>query len=300
MIDFQETKNYLIEKVSGYTHEKALAFRATLPDLNPELIAPIGTFEDYKLPIGNFSFDAFIRCVHNRGDAPYPIWETISNNEFCFYKHNTSVYYRPDDYVCKLSRTHLPHDWKMHKKTYELNQRLQLIDMEEPIHQESMGLNSTTYWFTVVKRPNLWNLVEPHYIHNNKEFTVDNFKQIIDYISNYVELMKQLYDIDTTGLPSNGALISLCRAYPDWKINGLKGIFVDFKRYELSFTKFLQQTYAGIWDYFTVHPWDPNMSQTTKREMLDYALNIFSSRFSYDRDIIAIVERPDRGGIVIS
>jgi hypothetical protein len=300
MNDFQSTKKFLIEKVTDYTHQKALDFRATLPSLNPDLLEPVGTFEDYKLSIGNFSQEAFIRCIHNRTVEPFPMWEVINGDEFCFYKPNTSLYYRKDDYVCKLSKTWMDNDWEMFNKTYELNRTLNLIGMEEPIHKEVLYLNYNKYWFTVVKRPNLWNLIEPHSIHHNREYTLDNFKGYVNYIANYVDLMYQLYQTDNFGLPENGALLSLLRVNPDWKVNGVGGVFVDFKHYSYNFTQFLQKTYAGIWDYFTVHPWDPNMSQADRRTMMDYAINLFSTKFNYDRNIVALVESEGMGGIEIS
>lgn len=281
MIDSQNIKKFLLEKVNGYTNESVLAFRASMPDLNPELLVPNRSYSDYNLPEAPFGADAFIRCVYGKTNMPYPMWEIV-NNDFCFYKPNTSVYYTSDGYVCRLSQSinNVSHDWEMYLKTYNFNQTANLIEMEEPIHKEIVHSNYISYMYTVVKRPQLWELIEPSIIHESRELTMDVYKQIIDLVSNYIELMKIVYDNDPRGLPEDGASPIQLRLKPNWKSAGVNGIFVDFKRYNINFTQFVQKSYSHVYDYCQ---YMSHYSQTDNQSLLDYTLNLYSNKFGIDK-----------------
>lgn len=258
MIDF------LKEKLFSYTFESARQFKQSKEYTDPDNLVVSKPLDVWGLPNNSFGYFLWVQFHHNKRTDPFPIYEKI-NDGYLYYTDTTCVYFSSDDLIYKVTCTHKPHDWEMHQRLYELTLQKN-IDIEIPIYADKFLKNNTEFWYTIVKRPNMLQLIDPHQLHIENKITKEWLTKLFDETIEYCKIIKKLDATYNKGCPNLGSFIIKYMVDPK---NISKGIWTDIKHWECSYADYKKNTLEEKKDYFYKFK-NPNISESDKELLLNY------------------------------
>lgn len=272
----------LKEKISNYSYELSKQYRDKIIPVDPNTITPTHPFSVWGMPEKPFGFTLWLIAFHNRPDHLYPIYEKIDEG-YLIYTKNTGVLFGFDSKIYKLSKTHLDHDWSMHQELYH-NAR-DSIQIEKPIHGEKIEFLNSTYWYTVVERPNMVNLVNPHQIHQENRLTEKYIIDFIEEVGKKVRVMKTVFDKHQKGCLGNGSPMHKFETNPN---DSSIGIWVDIKHWNINFDMYLAHTYGSIYHYLDDHRNKELIKHEDIRPILNHTLSKLTGLGVSDNDIMMV------------
>jgi hypothetical protein len=275
----------LVTRVTEYTLQKGLDFYNSEPLSNSSASSPEYPLSAWGLPNNTVGFNFWLMSVHNRATPPHVIREITENGTF-MYRESTAVYFRNDGHIFKLSRTHLPHDWKMHNALYTLNQKEQLIRMEIPIHGHSLTLNGFEYWYTEVFRDNYNSSYNIHQVHSEKKLNKHILINLVDDAVKMVHLVKQVSDTYQAGCPEISTHLS--KFFTDTS-SKFGGCWTDLKHWNISFDLYVTKAYSNILHYLDDHKYDDVISDSEALDILRYTIKKLKP-FGVDESVFRLLE----------